>query len=116
MLRMGNTWRLFEEGVQAGLCVARVVRPGFAVAEGEVAAVVGAFPVRNVLGDPLPALVVISGIPVFAVPTAMEVMGAVGAGIRPRHLDAVKIDFLIALETVVVSFFDFRNIHSTLVL
>jgi len=46
----------------------------------------------------------------------MEVMGAVGAGVRPRHLDAVKINFLIALETVVVSFFNFRNIHSTLVL
>jgi hypothetical protein len=80
-----------------------------------MAAVISGFSVRDVFGDPLPALIVISRVPVFAVSTAMEILSTVGTRIGSRHLDSFKIDFLPALETEMMAFFNFWNIHGILV-
>lgn len=76
-------------------------------------AVIGALPIRDVLGDMLATLVMASGIPVLAIPAAVHVLTAVGTGVRPLHFDSVKIDLIIAFIAKMMSLFYFRNIHGS---
>jgi hypothetical protein len=82
-----------------------------AVFEGEICAVIGPLPVRNVLGYVLATLVVGTWIPVFTVFAAMHVLRAVGAGVCSLHLNTIKIDLVVAFKAEMMSFFDFWYVH-----
>ncbi len=84
------------------------MRPVF---KREMTAVVGGLPIRNILGDSLSALIVVTGIPVLTVPAAVQIVGTVRTGIRPCHFNSVKIYFLSTFETKVMAFFYFWNVH-----
>jgi hypothetical protein len=81
------------------------------VFKSKMTAIIHALPIRDVLRNMLPALVVRAGIPVFAVPAALHVLAAVGTNVGPLHFDALEIDFIGALETEMVSFFQLWYVH-----
>jgi hypothetical protein len=103
---------LFEQRVELGLD-RLLVRRGVvrAVLKSEESAVIAALPVWDVFGDVLAALVMAAWIPVLAVAATGHVLAAVGTRVRSLHLDTIKIDLIAALETEMVSFFDFWNVH-----
>jgi hypothetical protein len=82
-----------------------------AVFEREICAVIGPFPVRNVLGYVLATLVMGAWIPVFTVFAAMHILRAVGAGVCPLHFNTIKINLVIAFKAEMMPCFCFWYVH-----
>src|SRR4051794_31628045 len=81
---------------------------GHPVLEGEEGAVVRLLAIRDVLGDVLLALVVRRRIPVLAVLAAVQIDGAVRAGVGPLELH-VEGELSLALVAEMPLLLDFRD-------